>query len=135
MQTLSIESHEERPIVPGMVIALFRNEDWWPHRTAADMAAVLRTSPAVAAWQDDTVVGFARAVTDGRLRAYVEDVIVHPEVRGRGIGASLVRKLHELLHETISPLTLFSAAHLAPYYERLGYRPTRQVVLHHHRAV
>ena len=35
--------------------------------------------------------GFSRTVTDGVAVAYLADVYVHPEVRGRGLGVELVR--------------------------------------------
>ena len=35
--------------------------------------------------------GFSRTVTDGVAVAYLADVYVHPDVRGRGLGMELVR--------------------------------------------
>lgn len=35
--------------------------------------------------------GFSRTVTDGIAVAYLADVYVHPEVRGRGLGVELIR--------------------------------------------
>jgi GNAT superfamily N-acetyltransferase len=35
--------------------------------------------------------GFSRTVTDGVAVAYLADVYVHPDVRGRGLGVELVR--------------------------------------------
>jgi GNAT superfamily N-acetyltransferase len=39
------------------------------------------------------LVGFARAVSDGMAIAYLADVFVDPEVRGRGLGGALVRAM------------------------------------------
>lgn len=36
--------------------------------------------------------GFCRVVTDGNSIAYLADVYVHPDFRGRGLGAALVRE-------------------------------------------
>ncbi len=38
-------------------------------------------------------VGFARAVSDGAIIAYLADVYVLPEHRGRGLGLELVREI------------------------------------------
>ena len=54
---------------------------------------MLQASPAVGAWHGQELIGFARAVTDGILRAYVEDVIVAPGWRGRGVGRALLAGL------------------------------------------
>jgi GNAT superfamily N-acetyltransferase len=40
-------------------------------------------------------VGYARAVSDGVNDAYLADVIVAPEVRGRGVGKQLVKTIVE----------------------------------------
>jgi GNAT superfamily N-acetyltransferase len=40
-------------------------------------------------------VGFARAFTDGTAIAYLADVYVLPEYRGRGLGVELVREMVE----------------------------------------
>jgi GNAT superfamily N-acetyltransferase len=40
-------------------------------------------------------VGFARAVSDGVAFAYLADVYVHTDARGRGLGVELVREMVE----------------------------------------
>lgn len=42
-----------------------------------------------------TMVGFARALSDGYALAYLADVFVVPSHRGRGLGARLVRAMIE----------------------------------------
>ncbi|MDI2130847.1 GNAT family N-acetyltransferase [Yinghuangia seranimata] len=44
---------------------------------------------------DGAMVGFARAVSDGRSFAYLADVYVLPETRGSGLGKELVRVIVE----------------------------------------
>lgn len=39
----------------------------------------------VGAWKDDTLIGFARAVSDGKFRAYIEDIVIHSLFRKRYI--------------------------------------------------
>jgi GNAT superfamily N-acetyltransferase len=59
-------------------------------------------------------VGFARAVTDGALRTYIEDVVVCPDRRGKGIG----RALMDCLMATLRPIpivTLFCSPDLVPF--------------------
>jgi GNAT superfamily N-acetyltransferase len=50
----------------------------------------------VAVYRDGEQVGFARAVSDGVAVAYLADVYVLPEHRGRGVGGELVREMVEL---------------------------------------
>jgi GNAT superfamily N-acetyltransferase len=42
---------------------------------------------------DGSLAGFARAVSDGALFAYLADVFVLPAHRGRGLGVALVREM------------------------------------------
>lgn len=120
----------ERPIPGTDIRRLYDLEGWWPERTVTDLELVAEQHPSVGAWRDDRLVGFARAVTDGRFHAYAEDVVVDPTERGNGIG----RALMDRLAEQVSPvpiLSLFCAPDLAPFYEKAGYVRTDQVMLHH----
>jgi GNAT superfamily N-acetyltransferase len=47
----------------------------------------------VGAYDGGAMVGFARAVSDGVAMAYLADVFVVPEHRGRGLGQRLVEKM------------------------------------------
>lgn len=119
----------QREIPAEAVLELYRAEGWWPERTAEQVRGVLRVAPAVGAWHGRDLIGFARAVTDGILRAYVEDVIVSPEWRGNGVGRRLLAGLVEQL-QPIPVVTLFCSERLVPHYEASSFRRTRQVVMH-----
>lgn len=43
--------------------------------------------------EDGAMVGFARAISDGVALAYLADVFVVPEHRGRGLGRRIVRAM------------------------------------------
>ena len=49
----------------------------------------------VGLYREGQLVGFSRAFTDGVAIVYLADVYVHPEFRGRGLGAELVREMVE----------------------------------------
>jgi GNAT superfamily N-acetyltransferase len=49
----------------------------------------------VGLYDGDRQIGFARAFTDGASLAYLADVYVLPEYRGRGFGVELVREVVE----------------------------------------
>ena len=66
------------------------------------------------------VVGFATAVSDGVLSAYIPLLEVLPAYRRRGVGTELIRRLLA----TIGPLYMVDAMcdpALLPLYERLGF--------------
>ena len=120
---------ETRPIDSQALRRLFDDAGWWPEREIRDIRSVLDSGPAVGAWLEDELVGFARAVSDGIFRAYVEDVVVATAHRGRGIGARMMDALLEDL-EGIHTISLFCEDSLVPLYSRSGFRPTKQRVLH-----
>ncbi len=126
---IQVASHGERAVDARDVVGLYRTQGWWPEREAARVAEVLTAGPAVGAWRDQQLVGFARAVTDGVFRAYLEDLVVSPDFRGRGIGHLLVRRLVNLLPPT-AITSLFCAPELADFYVKEGFGSTSQVVLH-----
>jgi predicted N-acetyltransferase YhbS len=76
---------------------------------------------------DGYQAGFCRVVTDGNSIAYLADVYVHPDFRGRGLGAALVREavvdgphanVRWVLH-TDDPA----------FYERFGFGPSPERLL------
>ncbi len=126
---VAVLSYSERTIPADQVLALYHAAQWWPERTPDQVGAVLRGSPAVGAWRGGQLVGFARAVTDGVLRAYVEDVVVAPSRRGSGIGLALLDRLIQEL-DAIPVVTLFCSPDLVRYYEASSFGATGQVVMH-----
>ncbi len=55
--------------------------------------AVRGSTRVVGLYRDGQQVGFARAISDGAILAYLADVYVLPEHRGRGLGLELVREI------------------------------------------
>lgn len=69
------------------------------------------------------VVGFATAITDGVLSAYIPLLEVLPAYQGKGIGSELVRRLLSRL-DHLYTVDLLCDADLQPFYEQQGMRPT-----------
>ncbi|MFD1675221.1 GNAT family N-acetyltransferase [Alicyclobacillus fodiniaquatilis] len=122
--------HCERKIDAQSVRNLYDHVGWWPQRTLADINVVLNSGDAaIGVWADGRLVGFARVVSDGKFRAFIEDVVVHEDFRHRGIASKMSSKLaDELSH--IETITLFCGAELVPLYQSRGFKGTRQVVMH-----
>jgi len=73
------------------------NDAYWAEGRPRDVVArlVREAERVVGAYVDRRQIGFARAFTDGVSLAYLADVYVVPEYRGRGIGEELVREMVE----------------------------------------
>jgi hypothetical protein len=127
--TIQIASHREAPIPAPAVRELYDEEGWWPERSTTDIEAVLESGPAVGAWDGQQLVGFARAVTDGRFRAYAEDVTVRASHRGSRCSVRLLDHLHSEL-SPVELVSLFCHKDVVALYREAGYAFTEQEVGH-----
>jgi len=108
-------------ITPDQLAGFF---DGWPNPpTPETHLRILTGSDAVIlAIEDGRVVGFITAIADGALCASLPLLEVLPAHRGRGIGAELVRRMLARLSNYYA-IDLACDPHLAPFYERLGFKP------------
>jgi ribosomal protein S18 acetylase RimI-like enzyme len=70
-------------------------ESYWGRGRPRELVAraIGNSARVVGLYRDGAQVGFARAVSDGAIVAYLADVYVLAEFRGRGLGLELVREL------------------------------------------
>jgi GNAT superfamily N-acetyltransferase len=86
------EVDDDRDRVDVDAVHAFLTEVYWAlgrsHEVVAD---ILRTSArVVGVYHHGAQVGYARVLSDRHTTAYLADVYVLPEHRGRGLGAALV---------------------------------------------
>ncbi len=86
----------------------------------------------VVARDGDRLAGFGRVVGDGVLYFYIQDVIVHPDFRGRGVGRLIVEALlAEVLRQAPVGATigLMAAAGKEGFYQKFGFvrRPNERL--------
>jgi GNAT superfamily N-acetyltransferase len=95
---------------------------WGADRTDEGHARAFKNSVCVAAFLDGKQVGFGRAITDRTYFAYLSDVIVWPEQRGKGVGKKLIAAL--LDHPELADVSNWSLrtgdAH--KLYEQFGFK-------------
>jgi GNAT superfamily N-acetyltransferase len=68
---------------------------WAAGRSLATVERSLKHSLCFGAYVAEQQVGFGRAISDRAVFAYIADVFVLPEWRGRGIGKKLVQAIVE----------------------------------------
>jgi N-acetylglutamate synthase-like GNAT family acetyltransferase len=91
-----------------------RIEDW--------QIALSNSKPVVTAWDnDDRLIGFARATSDGIYRATIWDVVIHPDFQGVGLGRKLVETV--LMHPHVNRVerVYLMTTHQQKFYERIGF--------------
>lgn len=96
---------------------------WAAGRSRETVERLVRTAARVVGlYHGDEQVGFARAVSDGVSVAYLADVYVLPDHRGRGLGKQVVRELVERgPYARVRWLLHTADAH--GLYEQLGFGP------------
>lgn len=75
----------------------------------------------VSAWDDDTLVGIARSLTDYCYVCYLSDLAVKKEYQKQGIGKHLIDLIKKEVGEQTT-LILLSAINAMEYYPKVGFQ-------------
>ncbi|KRL01152.1 GNAT family N-acetyltransferase [Liquorilactobacillus capillatus] len=112
----------KRKITPHELAQLFRESgihrpvnDLPRLKTMLENADILWT-----AWDNDKLVGVARALTDFSYACYLSDLAVAKVYQKQGIGHTLIEKLHLQLGPDVS-LVLLAAASALEYYPKVDF--------------
>lgn len=105
------------------VHAFITTSYWAAGRPRETMERLVREATRVVGlYRDGTQLGFCRVVSDGEKFAFLADVYVLPEHRGRGLGVELVREAVETgPHADLAWHLMTKDAH--GLYERFGFGP------------
>ena len=103
--------------------ALFDKSAFWAiDRQIEDLKVALdRSEPVVSVWDDDRLIGFARATSDGIYRATIWDVVIDCDYQGLGLGRKLVETvLNHPAMIRVERIYLLTT-HQQSFYERMGF--------------
>jgi len=103
---------------------LYDTTNWGPtERDVGFYADALRGSWAsVAAYDGDRLVAFARTISDGKLHAFITEMIVDPDYQRRQLGEQLLKRLVDRCHASgIHDIQLFCAKGKADFYLKNGF--------------
>ncbi|MBW4662798.1 MAG: GNAT family N-acetyltransferase [Chroococcus sp. CMT-3BRIN-NPC107] len=103
--------------------ALFRLGAFWAtERKIEDLnIAIENSEPVISVWDNQKLIGFARATSDGIYRATIWDVVIDPQYRGAGLGRKLVETV--LSHPRMNRVerVYLTTTHQQSFYERIGF--------------
>src|SRR5262245_38011559 len=106
-QAYEISCNQSRLDV-SLIHQLLRNSYWAKDIPRQVVEKSLKNSLCFGAYHDGRQVGFGRAVTDLATFAYIADVFVVPEHRGKGVAQRLMRAM--LDHPDLQGLRRFLLA-------------------------
>ncbi len=119
---------------------LFNDAAFWAqNRSLDDLAiAIANSDPVITIWEQENLIGFARATSDCVYRASIWDVIVHPQYQGYGLGRKLIQNLlkHPRLKnvERVYLMTTYQQG----FYARLGFEysnPSTSMVIYNRQKI
>lgn len=74
----------------------------------------------VTAWDNNRLIGVARAITDFSYCCYLSDLAVNKDYQNKGIGRELIRIVQEQIGEEVA-LLLLSSPIAMEYYPKIGF--------------
>jgi GNAT superfamily N-acetyltransferase len=75
------------------------------------------------AWDRQTMVGIARALSDHTVHSVIYDLCMLPECQGKGLGTRMMEAMMERLGTP--SVVLWSVPGKEPFYARFGFKPMR----------
>jgi GNAT superfamily N-acetyltransferase len=105
------------------IYAYITHSYWAPGRAREVVAATLQNSLCFGLYDHDVQIGFARVITDYATMAYLCDVYVLEEYRGRGLGKWLVATVLECPHLAIVGRWSLHTRDAHSLYARYGFEP------------
>ena len=107
-----------------LILHWLSEQSYWARgRTREALDAAIAGSRTYGVYTEDGQVAFARVVTDGATFAWICDVFVAEEVRGRGIGTMLMTGILDDLAPLKLKRTTLATADAHGLYERFGFTP------------
>lgn len=106
------------------IVALYRAGGWWKEEWTPEGIAPLVAGSFcfIVATEGERAVGMGRAISDGCSDAYLQDIVVLPACRGKGIGAAILKALVAFCRERgLTWIGLIAQPGTAPFYEREGF--------------
>jgi len=99
-----------------------------PPTPQAHLEILRHSAYVVLALENDQVVGFVTAISDGVLSAYIPLLEVAPKFQGQGIGRGLMEHMKKLL-ESLYMVDILCDDDVKPFYEKLGFIPAGGVMI------
>ena len=109
------------------VRTLYEKEGWRAYLNNDDMLRMAYEDSLwiCGAFEDERLIGFVRCVGDGQHILLVQDLLVDPEYRGKGIGTALFKAAWEKYAHVrmFMVITDIASSEANRFYQRLGMKP------------
>lgn len=114
----------------GEVIRLYDSAGWTAYTRDPDSLrdGFLNSLLVLAAWEDGRLAGIIRAVGDGATIVYIQDLLVSPEHRRKGIGKALVNAVLNR-YDAVRQIVLMAddTPETEAFYRSMGFREVSEL--------
>ena len=105
---------------------LYKEAGWWDEKIDNDPNLIKKIIKGsfcfAAAFINDRIIGMGRAISDGASDAYIQDIVVLKEFRGKGIGVLIMDELiKHLKSKNIDWISLISEPDTVLFYQKYGF--------------
>lgn len=113
---------------PAIILGLYLQAGWWqtdnnPEYLDAVNKIIANSFCFVIAKLGEEIIGMGRAISDGISDAYIQDVTVRKDYRGKGVGKGIIRTLLGYLKENkLQWIGLISEPGYESFYSGLGFK-------------
>ena len=99
--------------------------DWQSLSDSQVKEALKRDLFSICVYAEHGPVGMGRVVGDGAIYFYIQDVVVHPKYKGKGVGKQIMMEIEKFLDKTIEGyafIGLMAAQNVDGFYHQFGYK-------------
>ena len=118
-----IKFTEEKIFTKEQVEELFLSVNWksgkYPERV---YKALMNSETVITAWDDDKLVGLARAIDDSEMVAFLHYILVRPDYQGKGIASVMVNTIKEKYKDYAYIDVMPEESKNAVFYNQLGFK-------------
>ena len=127
MLPADFEVSNDRGRIDVSMVHAFLSESYWAEgRTRETVERSINNSLCFGVYAAERQIAFARVITDRSVFAYLADVFVIPEFRGRGVAKLLMRAI--VSHPDLQQLRAFTLGTRDAHglYSQFGFAPVRE---------
>ena len=105
------------------------------HDKACMKGMIENTNLCISAWEDETLIGIARCMTDFHYACYLSDLAVDQQYQKHGIGKTLQMQVQSQLNDKCK-MILIAAPTANDYYQHIGFTNNERCwVLERHQTI
>lgn len=100
---------------------VYHSVGWKKHDEEKIKKVFTASNTLAIAYNQNKIIGFGRAMSDGVFNAAIYDVVIHKHYHGKGIGKKITNSLLDQLKD-ISCVHLVSTTNNEEFYSKSGFR-------------